>query len=334
MCSTAPRVRVLPRGRDPIFWDTSTYRWKSADVIHSDVLPNHCPPTKRKAKFTKKVSAFRFLAGMLFRAIYLKLLPCLVLLFFELHDESSTAYRHALFKVSLVGFHFTCSRVFSGAFPTSGLHKSWCGNIARHHCHHVFESLWTRQSRPLFLFLRVDNFSIVTTNVCCRSLKHERLQLKQMEKWRNLPGAVRWVFSLFLVTMVIVSCSHDCLFDVSRLHGLTLRPSATVCCCRRDSLTRGRLAIVQEAVRVFFSSVFSKASARGLMCPVVTGSRRVMSLQALLKIGGPAITRNLLVDSPCSLSRRLHRSRPSNAGTHECAQIVPRYVALRGTRII
>ena len=91
-------------------------RWKSADVIHSDVLPNHCPPTKRKAQFTKQVSAFRFLAGMLFRTISLQLAPCLVLLFFELHDESSTAYRHssrhALFKVLLVEFHYTCSHAF------------------------------------------------------------------------------------------------------------------------------------------------------------------------------------------------------------------------------
>ena len=43
-----------------------------------------------------------------------------------------------------------------------------------------------------------------------------------------------------------------CLLDVSRLLGLTLRPFAPVCSCHRDSLTRGRLAIVQEAVRVFF----------------------------------------------------------------------------------
>ena len=32
---------------------------------------------------------------------------------------------------------------------------------------------------------------------------------------------------------------------------------APLCSCHRDSLTRARLAIVQEAVRVFFFSVFS-----------------------------------------------------------------------------
>ena len=41
-----------------------------------------------------------------------------------------------------------------------------------------------------------------------------------------------------------------CLHDVSCLFGLTLRPSAPVFCCHQDSLTRGRLASEQEAVRV------------------------------------------------------------------------------------
>ena len=74
------------------------------------------------------------------------------------------------------------------------------------------------------------------------------------------------------VTFVLLSCSRVCLLVVSRLLGLTLRPSAPVCSCHRDSLTRERLAIVQEAVRVFFFSVFSIGSARDDMCPVVSGS--------------------------------------------------------------
>ena len=99
------------------------------------------------------------------------------------------------------------------------------------------------------------------------SVKHERPLLQQMAKWRNLPGVIHWGlyvvlprvhgftdFSLLLVTFLIVSCSRVCLLDVSRLLGLTLRPSAPVCCCYRDSLTRGRLAIVQEAVRIFSAS--------------------------------------------------------------------------------
>ena len=39
------------------------------------------------------------------------------------------------------------------------------------------------------------------------------------------------------------------IFD-SHLFGLTLRPSAPVCCCHRVSWARGRLAFAQEAVRV------------------------------------------------------------------------------------
>ena len=55
-----------------------------------------------------------------------------------------------------------------------------------------------------------------------------------------------WLLSLFFCLVVLPT---RCLLDVSRLFGLTLRPSAPVCCCHRDSLTRGRLAFAQEAVR-------------------------------------------------------------------------------------
>ena len=91
------------------------------------------------------------------------------------------------------------------------------------------------------------------------------------------------------VTFVLLSCPRVCLLDVSRLLGLTLRLSAPVCCCHRDSLTRGRLAVVQEAVCSFFS-VFSFGSARDALFPVISESLREMSLQALLKYEGPAVT--------------------------------------------
>ena len=77
-------------------------------------------------------------------------------------------------------------------------------------------------------------------------------------------------FISFFVTFVLVSCSRVCLLDVSRLLGLTLRHFAPVCSCLRDSLTRWRLAIVQEAVRVFSFSVFSI----GLRRPLDTGFGR------------------------------------------------------------
>ena len=83
------------------------------------------------------------------------------------------------------------------------------------------------------------------------------------------------------VNFMIVSCSRVCLLVVSRLLGLTLRHFAPVCSCHRDSLTRWRLAIVQEAVRVLFFSVFS-------MCLVISDSLRGRCLHAMLKYEGPA----------------------------------------------
>ena len=52
--------------------------------------------------------------------------------------------------------------------------------------------------------------------------------------------------SLLSSSDVLTACYllHD-----SRLLDLTLRLSAPVCCCHRDSWTRGRLALAQEAVR-------------------------------------------------------------------------------------
>ena len=80
-----------------------------------------------------------------------------------------------------------------------------------------------------------------------RSIKHERPSLQQMAKWRNLPSVVHWglyivlprvhgfkedLFSPF-VTFVLLSCPRVCLLDVSRFLGLTLNPSAPVCCCHQ-----------------------------------------------------------------------------------------------------
>ena len=120
----------------------------------------------------------------------------------------------------------------------------------------------------------------------------------------NLPGVVRWGLHVavprFLVLfeeLLLLPCFSlsfvvlptRCQLDVSRLTGLTLRPSAPVCCCHRDSLTGGRLAFAQEAVRDSPSLFSSIGSARDGMCPLISGSRREMSLQALMKFESPAI---------------------------------------------
>ena len=84
------------------------------------------------------------------------------------------------------------------------------------------------------------------------------------EIWWELPiGAFTLFCHVFMVSMKVcspffLSCPRVCLLDVSCLLGLTLRPSAHVCCCHRDSLTRGRLAFEQEAVRV--------SSSHGMAC--------------------------------------------------------------------
>ena len=64
--------------------------------------------------------------------------------------------------------------------------------------------------------------------------------------WQSLPGVVHWSLNVVLPFRPRV-----CLLDVSRLLGLTQRPPAPVC-CHWDSLTRGRLAVVLETVRVIF----------------------------------------------------------------------------------
>ena len=111
--------------------------------------------------------------------------------------------------------------------------------------------------------------------------------------FHDVPG-IKESFLSFFVPSVMESCSRVCLLVVFRLLGQTVRHFASVCSCHRDSLTRRRLAIVQEAVRVFFFSVSSIGSARDDICPVVSGSLREMSLQAMLKYEGPATLFKLL----------------------------------------
>ena len=173
-----------------------------------------------------------------------------------------------------------------------------------HHCQHVFASSWTRQSRPSLFFPRVRNFSIVTTNACCR-VRLARATFTTADGkvatfarccplgpshcfCHDVHGFTE-EFHSFFVTFVLVSYSSVCLLVVSRLLGLTLRLFAPVCSCHRDSLTRWRLAIVQEAVRVLFFSQSSRlVSVRDDMCLVVSDSLRGRSFHAMLKYESPA----------------------------------------------
>ena len=87
-------------------------------------------------------------------------------------------------------------------------------------------------------------------------------------------------------------CSRNCLLDVSRLLGLTLRLSAPVCSCHRDSLTRWRLALAQEVARVV-SSASSRLFFCSSMCLVISDNLRGRSLQAMKTYESPASLVNL-----------------------------------------
>ena len=146
-----------------------------------------------------------------------------------------------------------------------------------HHCHHVFARSWMRQFRPSPFSPRVHNLSIETTNACCR-FRQARAGFttadgKLAESVRCCPLEPSRCFAMMSMVSRKVCSPFSCclahafvLLDVSRLLGLTLRHFASVCCCHRDSLTRWRLALAQEAVRVFLFSVFSIGSARDDIC--------------------------------------------------------------------
>ena len=111
-------------------------------------------------------------------------------------------------------------------------------------------------------------------------------------------------------------CPRVCLLDVSRPLGLTLRPSAPVCGCHRDSLRRWRLAIAQEAAHVVFFCVYSIVlfESRRAMCLVVSDSLRGRSLHAMLTYEGPASLVNLFF-THSSFPCLTHSSRPKNRDT-------------------
>ena len=78
-------------------------------------------------------------------------------------------------------------------------------------------------------------------------------------------GAFSFFCHVFMVSMKVcsfflLSCPRVCLLDVNRPLGQILCQSAPVCC------------FMQEAVRVFFFSVFSIGSARYDMFPMVSGT--------------------------------------------------------------
>ena len=94
----------------------------------------------------------------------------------------------------------------------------------------------------------------------CSPRPSRRVAKRAMEQCaQNSRGTI--AFCLHTMREAVLFCSSfsssfafASLLVVSRLLGLTLRPSAPVCCCHRDSLTRWRLALAQEPALDSFSS--------------------------------------------------------------------------------
>ena len=136
-----------------------------------------------------------------------------------------------------------------------------------HHCHHVFARSWTRQSRPSPLsfvlknLLGCDDKCMLSVPLSTSDLHYSRWQSGEICQvlstgaftlFSHVVHASQKIFSPSLSLLCLCLAHSVCLLHVSRLLGLTLRHFAPVCSCRRVSLTRWRLAIVQEAVRFYF----------------------------------------------------------------------------------
>ena len=98
---------------------------------------------------------------------------------------------------------------------------------------------------------------------CCSPRPSRRFAKRAMEQWRSSLSRHHCLLASTRcgrLSVLLYSPSWSCfalarsLLDVSRLLGLTLRPSAPCLRCHRDSLTRWRLALAHEAARVASSS--------------------------------------------------------------------------------
>ena len=154
-------------------------------------------------------------------------------------------------------------------FPPPGIQKCWCGTIAN-----TFSQCFGQDNQDHRPFSLVSTTSRLRRQLFCVASVLSSTSGLHYSRWES--GGICQVltttaftlfchdvhglkegFLSFFVTFVMESCSRVCLLVVSRLLGLTLYHFTPVCSCHRDSLTRGRLAFSQEAVRVFFFSVFS-----------------------------------------------------------------------------
>ena len=221
-----------------------------------------------------------------------------------LDDESSPVQRHssecALFKVSLVGFHNTCSLIVWSSFSYPlGFTSVGVALLSPRTCKLLDETVQ----------LRVDKFSIVTTIACCpfhearatftiadgKMAKYARCcPLRPSSCFARAHGFTDFLSPLSLFCNCLAhafvwsmspvfsawQCVHPLLFES----------------CHSDSLTRGRLAIVQEADRVLFLSFWTVDSACDDLFPVIS-DRNVSSSVAEIRSSCSYVT--LFFVSPC-----------------------------------
>ena len=112
-----------------------------------------------------------------------------------------------------------------------------------------------RQSRPSMFFPCDSNIPIVTTK-CMLSVPSSTSDL-HYSRWQSgelcqrlSAGAFTLLCHVLLSSMKVCSSFFLSCLALSLLCRLTLRPSTPVCFCHPGSLTRGRMAFQQEAVRV------------------------------------------------------------------------------------
>ena len=122
---------------------------------------------------------------------------------------------------------------------------------------------------------------------------------------------VSWALYSPSLSLLCFCLAHA--FVCSMLPFLTLRHSAPVCSCHRDSFTLWRLALAQEAARVV-PSASSQLFFCSPMCLVISGNLRGRSLQARWTYESPASLVNLFF-THCFFLCLTHSSRPCNRDT-------------------
>ena len=170
--------------------------------------------------------------------------------------------KNAFFNASLIGIFFTNTLILSVASPLRSYQV-----LVWNHCPTTFAVLDGDDNCMLSVpFSTSDlHLSCWQSSANCHAMAAEAFMMLNYALWLLPEADVPLLFCL----AVLLTCYllHD-----SRLLGLTLRPSAPVCCCHRVSWARGRPALAQGSRALSSFSFSSIGSACDGMCPVVSSS--------------------------------------------------------------